>query len=241
MKDLDIFENGRAQSGKWFYHKELGDNIQGTYIDVREGVDSYGNLQFIYVLKDKDGEVWNIGVRKTNTILNDRMKGIRLGQIVGFRLDEFRDSKKVPGGKTKIIRIYEDPKFVDQEWLDERTRLEALYGSDNASKAPTTDAIIATNEVTIPPAPDSGEVTPPTEAKPIEASVPKDKDVTPEKDEKVSDSQQAIRNLAIAKGLTNVGMSAEEEDKMIVEYTGFPLTEENTAQVIIKLTEVKIK
>src|SRR3990167_732961 len=106
MNDLNIFETAKPQTGEFFKFKSIGDGLQGTYIDNREGVDSFGNDQIIYVLSDKTGKIWNLGFRKTSLVIHERMKNIRFGQIVGFRFDEERDSKRTPGTKVKIIRIY---------------------------------------------------------------------------------------------------------------------------------------
>lgn len=211
MSDLDIFEVGQPQEGKFFYFKEVGDKIQGTYVDVREGRDTFGNDQYIYALK-KGGEVWNVGVRKTNTFLNEKMRNIKLGQVVGFEYQSDRESKKSPTGKAKNIVIWASPDAVDHEWLEQRARLSHLY---TATPSPA-------------PAPQS--------VTPVSAPIPTD---TAAAAPKVSDAHQAVRNLAITKGLTEETMSPDAQDARIVATFGLPLTEPNMSAIIIKLAEFK--
>ena len=224
MSEIDIFASAKPQSGKFFSFKNVGDSIQGTYIDVRNGIDSYGNQQTIYVIQDSKGEVWNLGFRMTALVIHERMNGIKFGQIVGFRFDEHRDSKKNPGTKVKIIRIYADPKLVDQEWLEHQKAVEANYARPSGSVVSAEvakDEDIDEDDVpfgapsNVVPA---GGGLPTAEAKPRNEAI------------------DAIRNLAKTKGLTNDSMSEEEADAVIEKYTGLTLSEEHLTKVIISLT-----
>lgn len=224
-QDFNIFDNAKPQSGEFFKFKSVGDAVQGTYIDVRNGTDSFGNQQTIYVLQDKEGKVWNLGFRQTAMVIHERMNGIRFGQIVGFKFDEERDSKKNPGTKVKIIRIYADPKFVDHEWLSHQKEIEKNYSRPSSVEAQPSaqDDFDNWGEDDVPftaPA-DAGASTvsaPAGEAKPRNEAI------------------DAIRTLAKTKGLTNDTMSEEEADAVIEKYTELALTEENLTKIIIKLT-----
>jgi hypothetical protein len=132
MSNIDIFQSAKPQGGEFFKFKSVGDSIQGTYIDVRNGIDSFGNQQTIYVIQDKEGKVWNLGFRQTALVIHERMNGIKFGQIVGYRFDEERESKRNPGTKVKIIRIYADPKLVDDAWLEHQRQVEATYSKPSA-------------------------------------------------------------------------------------------------------------
>lgn len=224
MKDnIDIFSSASPQSGEWFRFKEIGDSIQGTYIDVRNGTDSFGNQQTIYVLQDANGKIWNLGFRQTATVIHERMKGIRLGQIVGFRFDEHRESKRNPGTKVKIIRIYADSKLVDHEWLAQRKEIESHY-SDPGEAVPQ-DLNYGYDD-------EQGEdFTVPEDASPVDGAVTESKVQVQE-----NEALKAIRDLAKAKGLTNDTMSDEEADKAIEQFTGLSLTEENLTKIIVALT-----
>jgi hypothetical protein len=227
-EELDIFSIGDPQTGKFFYHKEVGDSIKGTYIDIQEGVDGYDNEQYIYVLKDESGDIWKVGVNKKNTILVEEMNNKKLGDIIGLKYDEQRESKRFPGKMAKIIRVYpyrtQGP--VDEAWLAEREEIEKKLG--HAPKP------IAENE----PAKETEEAVQVDEEKPIATGVAAttETEVAVETPKEDDGAFTAIRDLALSKGLVTDKMTNEDIDKKIVEYTELPLEEENFSQIIIKLT-----
>ena len=123
MDKINIFDE--VKQGEFFSFKNIGDSIQGTYIDARYNqIDSFQNQQNIYVIQDAEGKIWNIGFKLTNKAGNERMKQIRFGQIVGFRFDREQESKQPGRNKAKIILIYADPKFINEEWL---IRISKIY------------------------------------------------------------------------------------------------------------------
>lgn len=229
MSNIDIFSSAKPQNGEFFKFKEVGDAIQGTYVDVRPGTDSFGNTQKIYVIQDSEGKVWNLGFRDGAIIIHERMAGIRFGQIVGFRFDEERDSKKTPGIKAKIIRIYADPKLVDKEWLSTRKEIEANYSSMPAEPKDAAGDDFYDNFDNIGKEKPNAFVAPET-AGAASGNLPTG-DGKPK-----NEALDAIRNLAKTKGLTTDKMTEEEADKVIEQFTGLSLTEENLTKVIIKLT-----
>lgn len=237
-QDFDIFSNASPQSGEFFKFKNVGDAVQGTYIDVRNGTDTFGNQQTIYVIQDKDGKVWNLAFRQTAMVIHERMNGIRFGQIVGFKFDEERESKRNPGTKVKIIRIYADPKFVDNEWLQHQKELEKNFSAPSATPSPTNrptsnmsqddDAFDEEEDFKVPA--DAGA------AAGSFPNTPADEVETAEEEEPKNEAVEAIRNLAKTKGLTNESMTRAEADRVIEQYTELSLTEENLTKIIIKLT-----
>lgn len=212
MTDLNIFENATPNSGEFFKFKNIGDSIQGTYIGKNEGVDSFGNEQCIYMIQDKEGKVWNVAFRKESQFVNERMDMISLGQIVGYRFDEERDSKKMPGKKAKIIRIYADNKFVDTEWLARQKELSSYSSNEEVDEIESTikNAFEAPANSTV-----------------ASGSLPKSEG---------NDALDAVRQLARTKGLTSNTLPIEEQDKLISTYTELPLTTENMTKIIISLT-----
>ncbi len=91
-----------VKQGKFFKFEKVGDKIQGTYIDKTRGVTKFGE-QIIYILKDEQDNVWNVGISVNKMNFHARMDGIFFGQIVGFKFDETRPTDK--GNDAKIIRI----------------------------------------------------------------------------------------------------------------------------------------
>ncbi len=117
---VNIFEQGKALTVSWFYFKEIGDEIQGTYIGKKTGVkDSFGNDQVVYVLETEAG-IKNVGFKVTQRINKD-MEFVKVGQIIGFKyLSREKGINKVTKKpmEFKNIVVFADPKIVDQPWLD---------------------------------------------------------------------------------------------------------------------------
>ena len=238
MSELNIFDE--VKQGEFFSFKTVGDSIQGTYINASYNVpDGFNNIQNIYTIQDADGKVWNIGFKLSNTMCNERMSQIKFGQIIGFRFDEERESKKNPGmNKAKIIRIYADPKFIDTAWLAQQKELgvevnepSTVGGNgmpENSGAAPLTNS-----EGVVLSVPD-GFFKAPEDATPVAGGLPTASAVvaTPERNEAIN----AIMKLALTKGLVEETMSQEEADAAVEKYTGLPLVEANLTKIIISLT-----
>lgn len=127
MQSVDIFESTKNQpKSRWASFPQVGDNVQGTYVGVREGVDSYDNEQFIYELLDrKNNEIINVGIKKTKIPVVKTMERVKLGQIIGFVREE--DGKSKDGKSTfHKIEVKQDPKIVDREWLEEYAKYANL-------------------------------------------------------------------------------------------------------------------
>jgi hypothetical protein len=216
MNDVDIFQE--VGKPKWFYFKEVGDEIQGTYIGKSEGLDNFKNEQFIYVLKERGtGEIWNVGVRKTSNVVNDEMAKVQFGQLVGFKFEEERNSKLSPTGKSKIIRVAHRSDLVDTEWLQSQRNLGV---SEKTVPSIELKDPLQTEDV-------------PFESNPTKSSVAVAQEIA------VSETHQAVRNIAIMKGLNEEDMPAAMQDNRIVQITGLPLNDSNYAQIIMKLSEYK--
>lgn len=238
MSEFNIFEE--VKQGEFFSFKNVGDSIQGTYISASYGVpDGFNNMQNIYTIQDADGKVWNIGFKLSNEMCNERMTQIKFGQIVGFRFDEERESKKNPGmNKAKIIRIYADPKFIDTAWLAQQKELgvDVNFGSpevnngiaENSGAAPLTNAEGVAFSI-----PD-GFFKAPADATPVAGGLPTAETVIQQPVR--SEAINAIMKLALTKGLVEETMTQEEADAAVEKYTGLPLTEENLTRIIIALT-----
>lgn len=115
----DIFAQGKTFGASNFYFKEVGDQVQGTYIGKRTGEkDNFGNDVITYELKVPDG-VANVSFTTTKKI-NEDMNHVRFGQIIGFKFVS-RDKFMKNGKETefKNIKIFADAKIVDQDWLNQ--------------------------------------------------------------------------------------------------------------------------
>jgi len=204
---VDIFSVASAQMGEFFAFKKVGDKVQGTYTDFRFGVDGFGNDQVIYILKEEGtGKIWNVAFKKTATIIVDRMKGIRFGQIVGFSYDEDRPNKIAGRHPAKIIRLFADPQYVDTDWLEKRREVEKVYGNV-ANDTEEEEAV-----------------------SPMAQSMPEVDETTEDK------TKEAIIKLAITKGLVPAASSVSDAILIIESFTGMKLTPEKYTEIIVKLS-----
>lgn len=114
----DIFSQGKQISVAPFYFKEVGDQVQGTYIGKRtDEKDSFNNDVIVYELLTSDG-IKNIAFTLTKKIHED-MNHVKFGQIIGFKYiskDKFMKNGKET--EFKNIKVFADAKIVDKEWLD---------------------------------------------------------------------------------------------------------------------------
>lgn len=234
MENLNIFDE--VKQGQFFKFEKVGDAVQGTYIGKSRAMGKFGE-QVLYILQDKEGNVWNVPFGLTKTIVHDKMDGVKFGQIIGFKFDESRPNDK--GNDAKIIRVYENPKFIDRAWLSSQKELgidinsnvvQPLRGSESPKESAEPGSIFGNDPFVVP-----------SEAGPAGGSLPKDEINVKEVDmgkpaEPKNEALDAIRNLAKTKGLTSEEMPEVEADTVIEQYAGLPLKEENLTKIIIKLT-----
>ena len=113
---VDIFEQGKVLNIEPVYLKELGDKVQGTYIGVKKNVcisEKYGQFGNTYQLETPEG-IKEISFGTTKKI-NEDMKFVKFGQIIGFQ--HFGKKTMKDGREFNDIKIIADPKIVDTEWL----------------------------------------------------------------------------------------------------------------------------
>lgn len=135
---MNIFEQGKVVQSGWAKFENVGDEVQGTYVGKREGVDSYKNNQTIYELMDESGNTILVGVRDTKTPFHDQMKHIRFGQIIGIKFTEKLPPTKPGQDASNILKIWADPKIVNNDWLSAQAQGTAISSGQ--------DEIAGTNE-----------------------------------------------------------------------------------------------
>ncbi len=172
--------------------------------------------------------MWNVAFRNTAVVIHERMRDVKFGQIVGFRFDEERDSKKTPGIKVKIIRVYADPKVVDAEWVSGHSAQQAAAPAQSAANSTSSGDLSYGYD-------DDENFVAPEDAGASSAGMATSNTVEASNDSS-GDALQAIRDLAKAKGLVKDGMTVDEMNETIERYTGLKLTEENLTKIIISLT-----
>jgi len=117
------WEGGEEVESNWFKFNNVGDRIKGTLIEKRfaPSEDEQFSDQWIYVLKDKDGQIWNVGIstKKPGTI--DRLNKCKIGEIIGIVFDsEGEPSKKGfrPSKNLRVLTWGMDPAYAIADIMD---------------------------------------------------------------------------------------------------------------------------
>lgn len=128
----DVFDQLPEVKGQFIQFEKVGDNFKGTLIGVRHNVPGKFGDQTIYDFKAPDDSLWMYGTR--NKFFIDQMKNIRPGQLVKLEFTEERDTGKV--NKAHIITPFANPKFVDEEWIQQQEALKGLEDGRDQGPAP---------------------------------------------------------------------------------------------------------
>ena len=125
----------------WFKFTEIGDNIFGTLVSVREIPSQLpgkeGQMTKVYEVKAdggvfhdtddegktietpievKEGEVWNVGGRPG---IDNQLRNIKLGSKVKISFEDTKPPKKKGFSPLKIVKVFTNGK-MDEEWLKEQ-------------------------------------------------------------------------------------------------------------------------
>lgn len=233
----DIFERGNATDlGEFFAFKNVGDRIAGTYVDLLEGVDGYGNDQYIVVLR-REGTNHRVAIKKAHEFLVDKLRAVRLGQIVGFSFDEERPNQG--RAATKIINLKQDPSMVDEAWIQEKLKQASLYGlsaevalkpelfRDGAPAGSTSDSAPAPASTGATSTPETVAATPAVPEATVETATA----ASPVSSELLT----TMKTLIVNKGILTDAATDEEVKAKIEEISELPLTAENGPAIINKI------
>lgn len=229
--EFSIFDNAAStERGEFFKFVTAGDKISGTYIEVFDNIDGFNNEQRVYVLKDSDGKIWNVGIKKWNRGILETMEKQRLGQIIGFTYVGDKESKK-SHRMFKDIKVSADARFYDKAWLQQQQDIvKAFEGLPKPSEVVPGKVDNLQNDV---------------DAAPLQDAVPLKTGIVHSNTGPVTDVDQgtmtmdsllAVRSLARSKGLTNDSMSDSGCDKAIFAYTQLPYAQENLTAIIVKIS-----
>ena len=114
--NIDIFKDGEEVQAGWAAFKNVGDKVQGTYIDKFEQRSKFNQDQIVYVLKNGQSLI-NVGFNKSKVRLHQKFDALSLGQIVGIEFIGTKDSAE-GGNPQKVYKIVANPEIVDKEWLE---------------------------------------------------------------------------------------------------------------------------
>ena len=125
-----------ADAGAFIYWKEavpgtddgkkcipVGGSIKGTLlaVDEYESQINAGEMQKVYTIKTEEGEEYKIGSRGSR--FDVQMRGVLVGQYVGFLYTEDIPSKKKGYSAFKLIKVYPgqmNPDYVSSAVAEEQ-------------------------------------------------------------------------------------------------------------------------
>lgn len=200
---MSIFDKDNKVTSVYWKYPNVGDKIEGTYIDRRVGTNRLkpGEEQIVYTLKTPEGIITDVYGKAG---IDAQMKNVKLGQIIGFEFTEEKPPSQPGHSATKIVQVYANEKIVDEDWV------KGINTNADASSS-------ATPEPTAQPAP--------TPAAPAATTAP----ATPSATADLEETIKEINNLAIAK----LGAVTPEEVKTkAMEATGLAFIEGNLPQIL---------
>ena len=103
----DLFkDDSTIPKSNWFEFNKVGDGIQGELMEEPFDREGKFGMQKIYVVKDGEGNEWNVALKHTTHKINiQQLKRAEIGDIVGFRLKELVDTGKGNLAKSLEVRI----------------------------------------------------------------------------------------------------------------------------------------
>lgn len=116
----ELFDEKNIPESNWFKFDKVGAKIAGVVEDIydKPGKDQFPD-QKIFVLRTKDGQLSNVGIKKDNTYLMGTTNKVRKGDILGF---EF--TKEIPATKKGYNAAKSITPFV--KYTEEGNRQRAL-------------------------------------------------------------------------------------------------------------------
>lgn len=97
---------------------EVGQIVCGTYVGKSKPINTMYGVNHLYEIKNDEGEIVKFWGRK---IIDDKMKFFKFGVKVKVHFVASRPSKL--GNDWKEIKVYGNPKIVDEEWLKEQSEM----------------------------------------------------------------------------------------------------------------------
>lgn len=208
----------------WWYPKNIGDKIQGTYIGKFETKDQYNNDQIVYKLMQENGSVMQVGVRTGKGPFHKQFDPISFGQIVGILF-----AGELPGkdGKraTKVLKVIADAKIVNDEWIKSQDRNAAISNKiESEIKEPTMNTGSEITEDDILNAFDSTDKSPATERNDVPF---------PSSKVEVSKTPQEVLSMIMDLAKVKLGTANDSETKdKVMEITNLAFIPVNYQKIL---------
>jgi hypothetical protein len=103
----DLFNEENIPASNWFKFEKVGDKIAGEVVEMYETEDK-GNFpgQRVFALKQPNGDVINVGLKRTSDYLMQRTKNVKLGDLLGAEFKAEIPPKVKGNNPAKSIEVY---------------------------------------------------------------------------------------------------------------------------------------
>lgn len=104
----DLFNESNIPESNWFSFDKVGDRVQGEVMEVFDKPSTNPTFedQRVFVLKQKDGSLINVGIKKSKDYLMGRTNGVLPGDTLGFEFKAEIPPKVKGFHPAKSIEIY---------------------------------------------------------------------------------------------------------------------------------------
>lgn len=103
----DLFKADNIPASNWAQFLKVGDKFAGEVVDMFEkDADGDYPAQKVFGLQQPDGSVINVPVKETNAYLIQRVKNVKLGDMLGFEFTKEIPATKKGHHPAKSIQVY---------------------------------------------------------------------------------------------------------------------------------------
>lgn len=123
VKTTAPWEGAEEVKANWFQFPNVGDKIKGTLLNKyfqRANIEGYQD-QWIYELKNEEGEVWNVGIPASKSGTIQRLNRCKVGEIVGILFEKeipATSKGKKPAKALKVFTFGMDENYFGEEVQD---------------------------------------------------------------------------------------------------------------------------
>jgi len=108
MDEKELFDAKNIPESNWFKFEKVGDRVMGEVVEMFDKTSTNPQYpdQRVFIIKQKNGELINVGLKKTSDYLMGRTNGVALGDMVGFEFKAEIPAKVKGYAKAKSIEVY---------------------------------------------------------------------------------------------------------------------------------------
>lgn len=104
----DLFNEENIPEGNWFKFEKPGDMVAGEVVEVSEKPSKIAGFpdQRVFLLKKKNGDLINVGLKKTSDYLMTRTSQVRPGDLLAVEFKKIIPATKAGMHDAHSIEVY---------------------------------------------------------------------------------------------------------------------------------------